>query len=61
LALDVAGDQVLHAAGPYLFPGASDPRIYLELEVVDTVSSCDFYTGTVAAALAGDTAVISYA
>ena len=55
------GDQVLDVSGKYIFPGAVDPHTHLELDFMDTVSSDDFYTGTVAAACGGTTTIIDYA
>jgi len=46
---DLQGDQVLDVLGKYIFPGAVDPHTHLELGFMDTVSSDDFYTDTVAA------------
>jgi dihydropyrimidinase len=58
---DLQGDLVLDATGKYVLPGAVDPHTHLELEFMDTVSSDDFYTGTVAAACGGTTTIIDYA
>ena len=55
------GDRVLDVSGKYVFPGAVDPHTHLELGFMDTVSSDDFYTGTVAAACGGTTTIIDYA
>jgi dihydropyrimidinase len=61
LGQDLRGDRVLDVTGKYVFPGAVDPHTHLELEFMDTVSSDDFYTGTVAAACGGTTTIIDYA
>lgn len=58
---DLRGNRVLDVTGKYVFPGAVDPHTHLELEFMDTVSSDDFYTGTVAAACGGTTTIIDYA
>jgi len=58
---DLQGDRVLDATDKYVLPGAVDPHTHLELEFMDTVSSDDFYTGTVAAACGGTTTIIDYA
>jgi dihydropyrimidinase len=58
---DLEGQQVLDVSGKYVLPGAVDPHTHLELEFMDTVSSDDFYTGTVAAACGGTTTIIDYA
>jgi dihydropyrimidinase len=58
---DLRGERVLDITGKYLFPGAVDPHTHLELKFMDTVSSDDFFTGTVAAACGGTTTIIDYA
>jgi len=58
---DLRGDLVLDVRGKFVFPGAIDPHTHLELQFMDTVSSDDFYTGTVAAACGGTTTIIDYA
>jgi len=58
---ELQGDQVLDVDGKYIFPGGVDPHTHLELDFMDTVSSDDFYTGTVAAACGGTTTIIDYA
>ena len=55
------GDRVLDVAGKYIFPGGVDPHTHLELSFMDTISSDDFYTGTVAAVCGGTTTIIDYA
>jgi dihydropyrimidinase len=58
---DIQGERVLNVQGKYVFPGAVDPHTHLELAFMDTVSSDDFYTGTVAAACGGTTTIVDYA
>jgi dihydropyrimidinase len=58
---ELQGDLVFDATGNYVLPGAVDPHTHLELEFMDTVSSDDFYTGTVAAACGGTTTIVDYA
>ena len=58
---ELQGDRVLDVDGKYIFPGGVDPHTHLELDFMDTVSSDDFYTGTVAAACGGTTTIIDYA
>jgi dihydropyrimidinase len=57
----LAGRRILDAQGRFIFPGGVDPHTHLELRFMDTVSSDDFYTGTVAAAFGGTTTIIDYA
>jgi dihydropyrimidinase len=58
---EVAGQRVLDVRGRFVLPGAVDPHTHLELQFMDTVSSDDFYTGSVAAAFGGTTTIIDYA
>ena len=48
-------------SGKMLFPGAIDAHTHLDLEVSDTVTADDFYTGTKAAIRGGTTLVIDFA
>jgi dihydropyrimidinase len=50
IGLELDGNEVADAEGRYIFPDAIDPHTHLELDVMDSVSSHDFYRGTVAAA-----------
>ena len=59
--LDIAGVQVIDAAGKYLLPGGIDAHTHLELDIGSTVSSDDFYTGHKAAAFGGTTTHIDFA
>ena len=54
-------DLLVDVTGRYILPGAVDPHTHLEAEFMDTVSSDDFHTGTVAAACGGTTTIIDYA
>ena len=58
---DVDADQVIDAAGMDVFPGFIDPHTHMELPVSGTVSSDDFYSGTVAAACGGITTIVDFA
>ncbi len=52
--------EVVDAAGKYILPGGIDPHVHLDLEMFDTVSSDDHYTGHKAAAFGGTTTVIDF-
>jgi dihydropyrimidinase len=58
---DVQAEEVLNVEGKFVFPGAVDAHTHLELPFMDTVSSDDFYTGTVAAVCGGTTTIVDYA
>ena len=52
--------EVLDARGKLLLPGGVDPHTHFDLEMFDTVSSDDHYTGHKAAAFGGTTTVIDF-
>lgn len=52
---------VRDVSGKMLFPGCIDAHTHLDLEVSDTVTADDFYTGTKAAIRGGTTLVIDFA
>lgn len=58
--LDAAGAEVIDAEGMLVLPGGIDPHTHLELEMFDTVSSDDHYTGHKAAAFGGTTTVMDF-
>ncbi|KYK38699.1 MAG: dihydropyrimidinase [Theionarchaea archaeon] len=58
---EVKGDQKIDAEGLYVFPGAVDMHTHLDMPFGGSVSSDDFYTGTVAAACGGTTTIIDFA
>ncbi len=53
--------QVIDVTGKYVFPGFIDAHTHFDLEVCDTVTADDFYTGTRAAIIGGTTFVIDFA
>lgn len=59
--IDTAARITLDAADRDVFPGFIDSHTHMELPVSGTVSSDDFYTGTVAAACGGITTIIDFA
>lgn len=54
------GAEVIDAAGKLIFPGGIDPHTHFALEMFDTVSSDDHYTGHKAAAFGGTTTVMDF-
>jgi dihydropyrimidinase len=56
----LAGLETLDANGMLVLPGAIDEHVHLQMPVGEFASSDDFYTGTVAAACGGTTAVIDF-
>jgi dihydropyrimidinase len=55
-----AKDQVLDAAGRFVFPGFVDPHVHLALPVAGTVSADDFETGTASGVAGGTTTVVDF-
>jgi len=51
---------VYDASGKYILPGGVDPHTHFDLEMFDTVSSDDHYTGHKAAAFGGTTTVMDF-
>ena len=55
------GDQVVDVTGCFLFPGFIDAHTHFDLDVANTTTADDFYTGTRAALRGGTTTVIDFA
>jgi len=60
LGEELHGAVELDATGCYVLPGGIDPHVHLQMPVGGYVSSDDFTSGTVAAALGGTTTVIDF-
>jgi dihydropyrimidinase len=56
----LAGLETIDATGMLVLPGAVDEHVHLQMPVGEFTSSDDFYTGTVAAACGGTTAVVDF-
>lgn len=56
-----AADQVVDVSGCFLFPGFIDAHTHFDLDVANTTTADDFYTGTRAALRGGTTTVIDFA
>ena len=52
--------EIIDANNCLVLPGGIDPHTHMELNVGASISSDDFYTGTVAAAFGGTTTIIDY-
>jgi len=57
---DLSGQRKLDAAGKLVTPGAVDIHVHLQMPIGNFVSSDDFYSGTVAAAHGGTTAIVDF-
>ena len=55
------GRSTIDAGGMLVLPGAVDEHVHLQLPVAGTVSSDDFYSGTVSAAFGGTTTLLDFA
>jgi len=60
LADELRGTLEIDAGGCYVLPGGVDPHVHLQMPAGDYVSSDDFASGTIAAALGGTTTVIDF-
>ena len=62
LGKDLAPDalEVIDAAGKIVIPGGVDCHTHMNLDVGTTVSCDDFYSGTIAAACGGTTAIVDH-
>ena len=56
----LTGDQILDATGKLVTPGAVDIHVHMQMPIGDFVSADDFYSGTVAAAHGGTTAIVDF-
>ena len=56
-----SADQVVDVTGCFLFPGFIDAHTHFDLDVANTTTADDFYTGTRAALRGGTTTVIDFA
>ncbi len=52
--------EIIDATGKIVMPGGIDPHVHLALEMFDTISSDDHYTGHKAAAFGGTTTVMDF-
>lgn len=55
-----ADTRVIDAHGHYIFPGAIDAHVHMELPFMGEVSSDDFETGTAAGVAGGTTSIIDF-
>lgn len=61
LALEApAGAEIINADGAYVMPGGIDPHTHMQLPFMGTVTTEDFYTGTVAALAGGTTTILDF-
>src|SRR3989337_1849903 len=58
--LNAPDAKIVDAFGKLVMPGGVDPHTHFDLEMFDTVSSDDHYTGHKAAAFGGTTTVMDF-
>ncbi len=56
----LAGDRTVDASGKLVTPGAVDIHVHMQMPIGNFTSADDFYSGTVAAAFGGTTAIIDF-
>jgi dihydropyrimidinase len=56
----LTGERCLDATGKLVTPGAVDIHVHLQMPIGDFVSTDDFFSGTVAAAHGGTTAIVDF-
>ena len=59
-SLHIPDAERVDASNKLILPGGVDPHTHFDLEMFDTVSSDDHYTGHKAAAFGGTTTVIDF-
>ena len=57
----INADNIIDAAGCFLFPGGIDPHVHMELRLAGTVSADTFESGSRAALFGGTTTIIDFA
>ena len=62
IGIDLSADdaKTIDATGKYVIPGGIDPHTHLDFPFGGTVSSDDFSTGTIAAAVGGTTSIVDF-
>ena len=55
-----AAAQIIDAGGQYVLPGGIDPHTHMQLPFMGTVTSDDFFTGTVAGLAGGTTTIMDF-
>ena len=62
IGIDLSADdaKTIDAIGKYVIPGGIDPHTHLDFPFGGTVSSDDFSTGTIAAAVGGTTTIVDF-
>ena len=62
IGIDLTADaeKTIDASGKYVIPGGVDPHTHLDFPFGGTVSSDDFSTGTIAAAVGGTTSIVDF-
>ena len=58
--LSADAEKIIDATGKYVIPGGIDPHTHLDFPFGGTVSSDDFSTGTIAAAVGGTTSIVDF-
>lgn len=59
--VDINNTEIIDVTGKYLFPGFIDGHTHMDLDVSNTVTIDDFYTGTKAELAGGTTCIVDFA
>ena len=60
IGLNLTGKEVIDASGLLVIPGGVDPHVHLNMPTATTITSDDWYSGTLAAAFGGTTTILDF-
>jgi dihydropyrimidinase len=60
IGLNLTGKEVIDASGLLVIPGGVDPHVHLNMPTATTITSEDWYSGTLAAAFGGTTSILDF-
>lgn len=60
IGLSLVGKETIDATGLLVIPGGVDPHVHLNMPTATTITSEDWYSGTLAAAYGGTTTVLDF-
>ncbi|MDO9086116.1 MAG: dihydropyrimidinase [Anaerolineaceae bacterium] len=60
IGLNLTGKEVIDASGLLVIPGGVDPHVHLNMPTATTITSEDWFSGTLAAAYGGTTTILDF-